>query len=359
MTQRSRLPDKDEKKGSVSHDFFIQWHFTEKCNLRCSHCYQGKTDTNELSLKEIKEIIGEIRETLRYWAETYHIDFSPSFNITGGEPFLRKDIFQILEEISREGIDIYILSNGTLIDRKKAELLAKLNVKGVQVSIEGPEEVHDSIRGKGSFALAMKGVENLLSSGMTVTLNVTLSNLNEPYIHELVSLAAAAGVKALGFSRLVPCGRGKQFLHEMMEVHKVKEIYQSLLNIQIEGLEIVTGDPIAAQMDLKADSDMGYTACSGCAAGISGLTLRPDGTINPCRRLDIPLGNITMDLLREIWAGSEVLNDLRDKSRYKGKCRICNRWATCRGCRAIAYAYTMSRGEADYLAEDPQCFIEG
>jgi radical SAM protein with 4Fe4S-binding SPASM domain len=349
---------KTEHSMNTGHDFFIQWHLTERCNLRCSHCYQGNADKNELSFSEIRNVLDEVRETLKEWTDIYGISFSSSFSITGGEPFLRRDLLQVLEEVRKEGIDIYILSNGTLIDKNRAEALSRLGVKGVQVSIEGPREIHDRIRGKGSFTRAIKGVRHLLDAGIRVTLNVTLSDMNVDHVRELVAIAAKEGVQHLGFSRLVPCGRGREMLHNMMDTQKVKEIYQSLLSVRAEGLEIVTGDPIASQMDLKANTDMGYTACAGCAAGISGLTLRPDGTINPCRRLDIPIGNIRNDSLREIWATSEVLNSLRDKSQYKGKCGSCSRWAVCRGCRAIAYAFSLSKGEADYLAEDPQCFIE-
>ncbi|MBI5739707.1 MAG: radical SAM protein [Nitrospirae bacterium] len=341
-----------------THDFFIQWHLTDRCNLRCGHCYQGAAGARELSFDEIRDVLREIRETLWAWADIYNVSISPSFNVTGGEPFLLRNFFKVLEEIRKEEIDIFILSNGTLIDEKKAERLSALGIKGIQVSIEGPRQIHDRIRGEGSYASAMAGVKNLLDAGMTVTLNVTLSGLNAPFIHELVSVAEEAGVQRLGFSRLVPCGRGKGLLHEMMDAKKVKGVYNSLLSVDVEGLEIVTGDPVASQMDLKINSDLGYTASAGCAAGISGITLRPDGTINPCRRLDIPLGNIRTDSLREVWATSEVLNSLRDKGKYKGKCAKCDRWAACRGCRAIAYAYSMSKGEADYLAEDPQCFID-
>ncbi|RJQ16108.1 MAG: radical SAM protein [Nitrospiraceae bacterium] len=353
----SENPEHAINEEPVRHDFFFQWHITERCNLRCIHCYQEETDNKELSFIEIKDVIGEIRETLRAWEENYKIGFSPGFNITGGEPFLRRDFFQILEEIRKDGADIYILSNGTMIDKERAEALSRLGVKGVQISVEGPLEIHDRIRGEGSFTKAMRGTGNLLDAGMTVTLNATLSDLNGPYIHELVSLAAGAGVQNLGFSRLVPCGRGGTLLNEMMDAQKVKKLYLSLSSVQVKGLNIVTGDPIASQMNLKGASDTGCTAYGGCAAGVSGLTIRPDGTINPCRRLDIPIGNIMEDSLREVWATSEVLNLLRDKSKYKGKCGACCRWANCRGCRAIAYACSMAKGEADFLSEDPQCFL--
>jgi radical SAM protein with 4Fe4S-binding SPASM domain len=233
-----------------------------------------------------------------------------------------------------------------------------MGVKGVQVSLEGPEQIHDTIRGRGSFALSAQGIKNLLSSDIKVTLNITLSQLNEGHINDLIAFAADIGAQRVGFSRLVPCGRGTQLLQQMIPKRRIQEIYTSLLAKDIKSLEIVTGDPIASQMDLKASPDIGYTAYGGCAAGISGLTILPDGTITPCRRLPVPIGNIRKDSLREIWAMSDVLNVLRNRDSYRGKCGRCSRWATCRGCRAIAFAFSRSKGENDYLAEDPQCFIE-
>src|SRR4030043_2182878 len=120
-------------------EFFIQWHLTERCNLRCKHCYQTERNIEEMHLSEINEVISEVSEMLNAWSENYDIYFSTSFNVTGGEPFLHQDIFRILEEIKRKEFDIYILSNGTLINRERAKRLLDLAVKGVQVSIEGPE----------------------------------------------------------------------------------------------------------------------------------------------------------------------------------------------------------------------------
>jgi MoaA/NifB/PqqE/SkfB family radical SAM enzyme len=101
-----------------------------------------------MSFPEIKETISEISDTLNEWKEIYGIDFSPSFNVTGGEPFLRKDLYEILSEIGSRGFDIYLLTNGTLIDKKKAESLSGLGVKGVQVSIEGRKKYMNQSGGK-------------------------------------------------------------------------------------------------------------------------------------------------------------------------------------------------------------------
>lgn len=345
--------------GPAVMDFFIQWHLTENCNLRCRHCYQTDGNGNaELDTSEIKSAILEIAEMLESWAENYEMNFSPSFNLTGGEPFFRRDLFEIIEEVRNCGFEVNLLTNGTLVHPEKARQLAKLGVKGVQVSIEGPEKVHESIRGRGSFTQALWGVRNMVNAGLTVTLNMTLSNLNADNIDEMTALARNVGAKRLGFSRLVPAGRGRSLSGEMLKPEKVKELYQRLRSLNVKGLDLVSGDPIYGR-DRKGGNALNDSGClvfGGCAAGLSGLTILPDGTITPCRRLPIPIGNIRTDPVRELWATSNVLEALRDRERYKGKCGACAMWASCRGCRAIAYAYSGEKGKADYLADDPQCF---
>lgn len=342
-----------------SYDFFIQWHLTEKCNLRCRHCYQTGRKLQEMTFPEIKEAINEISDTLTAWKDIYCMDFSSSFNITGGEPFLREDIFDILDEINSRGFETYLLTNGTMINKEKAGKLARLGIKGVQVSIEGPEKIHNSIRGRNSFLFSVNGIRNLLDAGLTVTMNVTLSSLNAGYFKDMFRLSSGLGVHKLGFSRLVPSGTGEAMVSEMLSTEEVRNLYHDIFSMNAGGVKTVTGDPVATQSKIsRRDNDNGDIPLSGCAAGISGLTILPDGTILPCRRLPVPIGNIKNDSLRELWAMSDVLNDLRDRKRYKGKCGTCKRWAHCRGCRAIAYAYSGTKGRADLLAQDPQCFID-
>lgn len=339
-------------------EFFVQWHLTERCNLRCTHCYQAGESFTELSLAEIREVLNEITGMLEVWEEASHLEFSPSLNVTGGEPFLREDLFEVLGEMGSRGFAIYLLTNGTLIDDQKAAMLAEVGVKGVQVSIEGPEDIHDQIRGQGSFSASCQGIGLLLAAGHKVTLNATLSEINADKFKDLVEIASSLGVQRLGFSRLVPSGQGLGLVDQMLGRDKVREIYKAIFALPVNGLEIVTGDPVASQMRNGAGvDDCGSIAAGGCAAGVSGLTLLADGTVTPCRRLAVPIGNVREDCLREIWANSKTLEQLRDRGRYKGRCGSCSRWAHCRGCRAIAYAHSLCRGKGDILAEDPQCFI--
>lgn len=340
-------------------DFFIQWHLTEQCNLRCSHCYQSGACNDELSLPEARRVISEVARMVAAWEDAYGLAFSLSYNITGGEPLLHRDLFNVLKEIRDGRGDVYVLTNGTLVTADTARRLAAHGVRGVQVSIEGPEPVHDRIRGAGSFSKALSGIECLLETGMPVTLNATLSRINAGHLMDFVRLASQLGVSRLGFSRLVPAGRGRELLGEMLKPDEVRKLYEAAFSLHVPGLEIVTGDPIVSQMRLQQSEDLGDTPIGGCAAGVSGLTFLPDGTITPCRRLPIPIGNVRSDRLREVWATSDVLSWLRDRNRYSGSCGRCARWADCRGCRAIAYACAQSQGRDDCLAPDPQCFIDG
>lgn len=343
------------------YDFLIQWHLTERCNLKCRHCYQEAGAVRELSRGQIFRVIDEISRMLQAWRQAYGIDFQPSFNVTGGEPFLRPDLFEILEAMAASGFEIHVLSNGTCITFERARRLAELGVHGVQVSLEGPPEIHEAIRGNGSFAASLKGVRLLLEAGLKVSLNATLSRLNAGHFRELVEVARLLKVSRLGFSRLVPSGRGRALQDLMLSTDQVRELYTEVRSLQVDGLEIVTGDPLAAQMGRPAPEaatpDPGAFPAGGCSAGVAGLTILADGTVVPCRRLPIPLGQAGRDSLREIWATSPVLEALRDKRRYRGKCGACPRWGDCRGCRAIAYWYASAQGSPDFLAPDPQCFI--
>jgi radical SAM protein with 4Fe4S-binding SPASM domain len=339
-------------------EYFFQWHLTERCNLRCTHCYQEGSHVGEVSLSQAKEVISAARDTIRDWSDTYEITFSPSFNVTGGEPFLSSYLPDILRHLKKNRFDIFLLTNGTMVDREKALMLSEIPLQGVQVSIEGPEIIHDRIRGKGNFALAMGGVNQLLQTGLEVTLNVTLSEINNVYIKDVIELASSAGAQRIGFSRLVPYGRGKNLINSIIPKEELKKLYEDILAINNDKVSIATGDPVASQMGNEIDNRHAEIPLGGCAAGVSGITILPDGTLTPCRRLGIPIGNILKDSFREIWATSPVLESLRTKASYKGKCATCARWSQCRGCRAIAYAYSIFHGSGDHLAEDPQCFID-
>jgi MoaA/NifB/PqqE/SkfB family radical SAM enzyme len=185
-------------------DFFIQWHLTEKCNLWCKHCYQGERSIDEMSLPEAKKVIAEVSAMIKDWSEAYDIAFSPSFNITGGEPFLRRDLFDILGEIKKNNFEIFLLTNGTLVDQARTGCWP-IWASRASVSIEEAEESTTQSEVK-EFCRVCAGIERLVDAGIPVTLNVTLSNLNAGQIKSR-SIRLSHQAQRVGFSRLVPYGR--------------------------------------------------------------------------------------------------------------------------------------------------------
>jgi radical SAM protein with 4Fe4S-binding SPASM domain len=249
------------------------------------------------------------------------------------------------------------MTNGCLISSDDAKRASDLGISDIQISLEGPPDLHESIRGRSSFAGASKGVEKLLEAGNRVSANVTLSRLNVDQIEETTDIARTMGFYGIGFSRMVPCGRGKALKDRLLTPQELKEAYQRILTLNTPSFEVVSGDPLAGTLlDSNIPSGCNLTL-SGCSAGFSGITITSDGSVMPCRRIGLSVGNLKRKSLRQIWASSRLLWKLRRRESYGGKCGRCALWPSCRGCRAVAYAYSVNEGEPNLFADDPQCWI--
>jgi len=337
-------------------EFFIQWHLTERCNLRCAHCYQGPRRPAEMTPDEVKHEIDGATEMFQAWESEYGILVSPSIHFTGGEPLLYQGLWDVLTYAKAKGFGVAMMSNGCLITKEDAEKIFGIGVSDVQISLEGPSELHESIRGKDSFSKAAKGVQNLLLAGNRVSANVTLSRLNVDTIEETVSIAKDMGFYGIGFSRMVPCGRGRELLDSFLSPQEVRSAYEKIISLNSSSFEVVSGDPLAGTL-LETNIPTGCNlTLSGCSAGFSGITITSDGSVMPCRRIGLVAGSLKKKSLRTIWASSKLLWKLRRRESYKGRCGRCPVWPSCRGCRAVAYAYSMTQGKADLFADDPQCW---
>jgi radical SAM protein with 4Fe4S-binding SPASM domain len=336
-------------------EFFVQWHLTELCNLQCRHCYQNVA-VPALHFEDICRGIDSLKDTFDSWVTEYKMELSPGFHFTGGEPFLRDDLMDILEYVRQYGYDTALMSNGTLITDSVALELRQARVKEVQVSIEGMEEVHDSIRGKDSFRRALRGLENLVDCGIDTSINLTLSRLNIGEIDGLVRLAENMGIGAVTFSRLVACGRGNELSDQMLTPQELADFYLKVKQKQADtGVAFTSRDPLFTVATLEEEIPDTDFPLGGCAAGVFGITIGSDGGVMPCRRMDLTIGNIKETPFRELWADSPVLWSLRNREEYHGRCGSCYYWAVCRGCRAIALAFARSQGREDFLGPDPQC----
>jgi radical SAM protein with 4Fe4S-binding SPASM domain len=340
-------------------EFFIQWHLTERCNLRCSHCYQGDEHVQEMTPDEVKRQIDGATEMFQAWESEHGISVSPSIHFTGGEPFLYQGLWDLVAYARKKGYGVALMSNGCLITNDDATRGSSLGVSDIQVSLEGPPDLHDSIRGRGSFAAATKGVEALVRSGNRVSANVTLSRLNVDQIEETIEIARTMGFYGIGFSRIVPCGRGKGLSDRLLTPHELKQVYQRILSLNTASFEVTSGDPLAGTLlepKIPSGCDL---SLAGCSAGFSGITITSDGSVMPCRRIGLVVGNVKRKRLRSIWASSRLLWRLRERKSYKGRCGQCAYWPSCRGCRAVAYANSVNQGKPDLFADDPQCWVNG
>ena len=339
-------------------DFFVQWHLTERCNLRCHHCYQGRRTPREMTVDEVRHEIDGATEMFQAWEKEHGIRVAPSVHFTGGEPLLYKGLWDVVAYAKERGYGVAMMTNGSLFDRDAAKKAAQIGVADIQVSLEGPQVLHDSIRGKGSFSQANRGAETLVQAGNRVSANVTLSRLNFDQIEKTAEIARNVGFYGIGFSRVVPCGRGKALINDLLTPEEVKSAYLKIQSLNRPSFEVSSGDPLAGTLlGVKPAPGCSLTL-SGCSAGFSGVTITSDGSVMACRRIGLVAGNLKRKPLREIWASSELLWKLRERINYKGKCGTCSFWPSCRGCRAVAYNYSVARGKPDLFADDPQCWVE-
>lgn len=326
--------------------FYLQWHITDACNLSCKHCYNDARLKNELSLKNLLEILNKYEYFLKTINRRGRIQFS------GGEPFLSPYLFTILKEARNKNISCRVLSNGLNINHEHADKLIGSDCCLVQISIEGDRVVHNNIRGEGTFEKTIEAIDLLNKCGIEVTINMTISKMNLDEIDKVINITSHRA-RRFSFARFVPTGKAEVFKND--SVLTPGETYLAFKKIfrdrnYYRNLAIPLRDPLWHEF-LKVSVRRYKNAIHGCSIGFNGLTVDTDGTIYPCRRLPISLGNALETDFIQIWRSSSVLNELRDRDLLKGKCHDCKRRWLCGGCRAVPYALTK-----DYLAEDPQCF---
>ncbi|MDR2913284.1 MAG: radical SAM protein [Tannerella sp.] len=318
----------DEKK-----DFFhIQWHLLNGCNLRCKHCYDWKETTAPLSLKQMFKVVDDYVYFLK------KMDFQGEISLTGGEPTLFKQLLELIEYIkTREVfISLYILSNGVDFPENLIEVLLKYNI-GVQISVDGLEQVHDEIRGNGNYAKSIFTLGKLMTAGVKTAVHFVIMKRNKDDILGFIRYMNSLGVSRINFSTLVPIGPGAQ--EETVSKLELKKCFESIKQIQEEVNTVVIGQrPLWVLL--------GYEGV--CPVGFKTLTLDACGNFMPCRRLPIVIGNTLEDSWFDIWFNSEFLQKMRDRENNIKVCGKCSKADKCGGCRAMAMATTGDPFEHDY-----------
>jgi heme b synthase len=291
----------------------------------------------------------------------------PVIILTGGEPLLRPDIFDLARYGTDKGFRMVMATNGTLMTEEAVQKMKASGIQRISVSLDGPSsETHDAFRKvKGAFESSLKGIELAKRGGLEFQINTTITQMNLHLIADILKLAVDLGAVAHHIFLLVPTGRGKELQDQ--EISALD--YEKTLNWFYEQRERVplqlkaTCAPhyyrILRQRAKKegkkiTPKEYGLDAMTrGCLGGISFCFLSHTGQVQPCGYLELDCGNVRKQSFKEIWDNSPVFLNLRNTDGYKGKCGICKYRKVCGGCRARAY-----ESLGDYMSEEPYCIYE-
>ncbi len=320
---------------------------TDRCNLSCQFCnaHQYASAKQQMSIGDALSLLDQLKE----WGVMIVV-------LSGGEPLLHPDFLQIARSAVVHRFFVYLTSNGTFIDQKLAKKLCEIGIHSVQISLDGPVDVHKTIRRSDhSFSDAVKAIKCCLHVGIPTSIMCTLSQVNVQYIGEVIELGMAMGVGTCGFERMVSAVRGKETGDLSLTNQQLKFVIQSLTQKRKElrkKVHIECSDPLMNLPPETKKSKDENKSIGGCVAGIAACLISSNGTVYPCTRLPLPLGNIAETTIEEIWQRSEVLKLLRNRDQLSGKCGKCMHRFLCGGCRAAAFAKY-----GDFLTEDPGCFL--
>jgi radical SAM protein with 4Fe4S-binding SPASM domain len=323
--------------------FFLQWHITDLCNLRCKHCYCTDYRLSGENDKKMFYVLDEYEKLLKYLKKNGRVQFA------GGEPLLSPDIYTLIKEARNRNMAVRILSNGTLITDEIAQKLKDAGCYILQISIEGRKKINDKIRAKGSFKKALLGAEKLKSNGFEVTFAMTLSKINYREISYVFKLADKYANR-IGFHRLIPIGTGKELENEMLSKDELLIVHEIIFKLKkkYQNLDVPLRDPLWRAFFYNKNNNT--DKISGCSAGYNGLCIGSNGDVFPCRRLPIKIGNVYEHSLVDLW-NHAIMVKLRARDKRDGYCGACNSKWLCGGCPGISYALS-----GNYMGEDIQCY---
>lgn len=342
----------------------VFWELTARCNLKCRHCRAEAQDDfaeGEFSTAEILAAANDIREA-----------GDPILILTGGEPLVREDFFDIAKGCSGMFSRVALATNGTIVDDHTAADIVATGIQRVSISLDGASaETHDAFRRlDGSFNAAIRGWKALKRAGASLQLNVTVAAHNLSEMDDILKLALSLGADAFHVFVLVPVGCGLEIADDaQLSQAQMEDVLTWLFeqSMELRGRLHVkaTCAPQYYRIMREVSRERGlsletpghgmHAVTRGCLAGTAVCFISRIGDVQPCGYLPVKVGNIRESRFADIWNNASVFEALRDPSELKGKCHACGYRRVCAGCRARAFA-----DAADFLAEDPDClFVPG
>ncbi len=345
------------------------WETTAGCNLACIHCRRLDVATemmqNDLSLAESLTLVDQLASLGRL-----------ILVLSGGEPLIRGDIFEISRHATDKGLIVALATNGTLIDRAVAEKIKGSGIHRVAVSLDGADRsTHDDFRRQpGSLAAALAGISHCRASGLSLQINCTVTRHNLHQLDQLYQLGLECGAEAMHFFMLVPVGCGMSIADShMLQAGQYEEVLNWIYTHSQEGKIFVkaTCAPhyfrVVNQREKMKKRGQGESSSEphshltpsfsaftrGCLAGTDIAFVSHQGDVFPCGYLPVKAGNIRETPFPEIWENAPLWQGLRETDSLKGKCGACEFKNICLGCRARAFYQS-----GDFLAEEPYCVYE-
>lgn len=335
----------------------LQWHVTDRCNLRCAHCYQESHAGTDLPLERLREIARQFVDWLRRCGLQPDPTRPPGhINLTGGEPFMRADFLPLLEELARqrEWFRFAILTNGSFLTPDVIARLRELQPDFIQLSLEGKPETHDRLRGPGDHERTLRVLGRLRAAGLRSMVAFTAHQANYREFGGVAEAARRAGANRVWADRLIPLGQavahdaGLACLDPAQTREFLLVMDQARRNAS-QGLRRRTEVPCHRALQFLVAGGTPYR----CHAGESLLAVAANGDVYPCRRLPIPVGNVFETPLADLWESHQLLRRLREPSQVPAECAHCLYRSACRGgLRCLAHAIT-----GDPFRADPGCWL--
>ena len=350
--------------------YSVSWNLTRRCNLECAHCYMsafaGADTRGELTTEECRRVVDEIATV------NPHVFLM----LTGGEPLLRRDIWDIAAYASEKQFTTVLGTNGVLLREREATLMRERGVLGASISLDSTDRrKHDLFRHlPGAWDGAVRAAKILADEGLDFSLHMSVTDWNVGEVPAMIDLAKELGARVLNFFFLVRSGRGRALTD--IDAAAYERILTYLAKVQgvgprpptqTSGFEDPWSTPVGRAdglllrakcaphfrrilWELSPSSPLLQNYAHGsCPAGKYYCRITPEGDVTPCPYMPVVAGNLREASFADLWRDAGVFADLREP-KLGGRCGACEFSKICGGCRCRAYATY-----GDYLAEDPAC----
>lgn len=315
----------------------MQFHVTGRCTLRCKHCYREDGDVECLSTEDVFRVIHQYEALLAAFRKERGTQRRGHINITGGEPFMRRDIGEVLRCFGwrRKLFTYAVLSNGALIDEEIIALLKETGAAFVQLSIDGCRPTHDDLRAPGDYDRTFAMARRLEGSGIETHISFTANRDNYRDLPQVAAACRKSGVTRLWSDRLVPIGQGAELL--TIDAAHTQDYLRTLRRARGGAVTHLLHPHTEVRMSRALQFLCGGESYR-CGAGDTLITVDEKGQILPCRRMPIVCGTIFDTTLEEVYFRHPVFRRLRELP-SPPECLPCPHRERCRGgARCQSYA---------------------